>query len=101
MAFAIDGLLLLAVLMAWLGCLGFARLRTPLDRLHCVAFVNATTGVAVLLAAWLEDGASIRCCKVLLIIGIALVSGGAMSHATGRAVLQRGAGPPAEAGETS
>ncbi len=45
----INGLLGLLVAVTWLGCLGFVRLRSPLDRLHCAAFVNATGGL--LLAA--------------------------------------------------
>lgn len=44
MTMLIDVLLSLLVAVTWLGCVGFARLRAPLDRLHCAAFVNATAG---------------------------------------------------------
>ncbi len=88
--FAIDALLALGVLAAWLACAGFARLRSPLDRMHCVAFVNATSGVCVLAAAALTEGATTRVFKILLILGISLLAGAAMSHATGRALLLRG-----------
>jgi multicomponent Na+:H+ antiporter subunit G len=87
----IDILLAMAVLSMWLGCLGFARLRTPLDRVHCVAFVNATSGVAILIAAVLADGASIRVFKILIIVGASLLGGAAISHATGRAFFLRNA----------
>jgi multicomponent Na+:H+ antiporter subunit G len=93
---AIDSLLVLAVLAAWLASAGFARLRAPLDRMHCVAFVNATSGVAVLLAALLAEGPTTRVFKILLIVGIGLLAGAAMSHATGRALLLRGTLEPEE-----
>jgi multicomponent Na+:H+ antiporter subunit G len=101
---ATDILLAILVLAAWLGCAGFARLRTPLDRLHCAAFVNAVSGTALTIAAFVADGVSDRALKVLLITGLSLLAGAAMSHATGRALLLRGAvtaedGPPANGAE--
>ena len=93
---ALDGLLGLAVLSAWLGCAGFLRLRTALDRMHCVAFVYATAGSALTVAAFVSDGASDRALKVLLLTVAGLVTGAAMSHATGRALLLRGSAPEAE-----
>ena len=87
---AIEILLAILVLAAWLGCVGFARLRAPLDRMHCVAFVNATSGSALTIAAFVSDGVSDRALKVLLITGLSLLTGAAMSHATGRALLLRG-----------
>lgn len=86
----IDLFLTLGVLAAWLAAAGFACMRAPLDRLHCVAFVNATTGAAVLLAALFTDGPTIRVFKILLIVGIGLLAGAATSHATGRGLLLRG-----------
>ena len=94
-AIVIDGLLTVMVLSVWLGCLGFIRLRAPLDRLHCVAFVNTTAGTALVLVAFLSDGLSVRACKILLIAAISLLTGAAMSHAIGRALLMRE--PPPEA----
>lgn len=89
MSFAIDTLLAFMVLLVWLGCLGFARMRTPLDRLHCVAFVNVTAGSVLVLTAFLSDGASVRAGKILLIVATSLLTGAAMSHATGRMILAR------------
>lgn len=102
-AIVINGLLTVLVLSAWLGCVGFARLRTPLDRLHCVTFVNTTAGTALVLAAFLSDGLSVRACKILLVVAASLLTGAAMSHAVGHALLVRGSAPEAttEAGTPS
>ncbi len=92
----IEALLALVVLAAWLGTAGFLRLRTALDRVHCVAFTYATAGVALTVAAFLSDGASDRALKIALLTVIGLVAGSAMSHAIGRALLLRGNAPEAE-----
>lgn len=86
---AADFLLVVTVAGAWLGAFGFARLRAPLDRVHCVAFVNALCGVAVLGAALLDDGLSDRVLKILLIVAVNLLAGSAVSHVTGRMIMQR------------
>jgi multisubunit Na+/H+ antiporter MnhG subunit len=90
-AAAIDVLLALAVVAVWLGCLGFARLEAARDRLHCVAFVAATAGPLLTAAAFVADGVSDRALKVLAVTVIALLGGAASSHATARALLERGA----------
>ena len=92
---ALDALVMLAVLSAWLGCAGFLRLRTALDRMHCVAFVNATAGILLTLAAFVSDGPSDRALKIALLTGLALLAGAASSHAIGRALLIRGDLPDA------
>ena len=79
----------LAVAAAWLGCLGFLRLRDPLDRLHCVTFCNVVGGFMLLIAALLHDGVASRPLKILLIWVITVIAGAATSHATGRAILAR------------
>ena len=96
MKLVVEVLLAVGVLAAWLACFGFARMRSPLDRLHCVAFVNVTSGVCVLLAAALTEGPTTRVFKILLIVGVTLGGGAAMSHATGRALLLRGTLEPEE-----
>jgi multisubunit Na+/H+ antiporter MnhG subunit len=90
---ALDGMLGLMVLSAWLGAAGFARLRAPLDRLHCSAFVAATSGPCLVVAAFLADGPSARALKILFLWLILLIFGGALSHAVGRAVAARGPAP--------
>jgi len=94
MAVKTDILVVVLVVMVcatWLGCLGFARLRTPLDRIHCVAFVNVAAGVALTIAAFVADGPSTRAFKILLATVVTMGSGAALSHATGRALWYRSA----------
>lgn len=86
----IDALLIAVVGAGWLGIAGFAQLRMPLDRLHCVTFVNTVCGVLLTAAAFVSDGVSSRAIKILFIVALSLLSGAAMSHATGRAIIQRG-----------
>ena len=80
----------LMVIVAWLAAAGFARLRTPLDRLHCVTFVNAGCGLALLVASLAEDGFSNRTGNILLVVALSLLGGAAGSYAVGRALRVRG-----------
>jgi len=88
--------LLVLVLAAWLGAAGFARLRAPLDRLHCVTFVNAGCGLPLIVAACVRDGLSDRTGKIVLAVTISLFSGAATAHAIGRALRVRGSAPETE-----
>ena len=85
----VDLCLALAVLSAWLGGFGALRLRSPLDRLHAVSFVNAAGGVTLALAAFLADGVSTRSVKLACLVVAVLVAGSAISHAAGRALALR------------
>jgi multicomponent Na+:H+ antiporter subunit G len=85
----VDILLAIAVLAAWLGAIGSLRLARPLDRLHCVTFVNVASGAAILLAAWVADGPSARVLKIIWLIVVLLLGGAALTHATGRALIVR------------
>jgi multicomponent Na+:H+ antiporter subunit G len=89
MQIAIDGLLCLFAAAAWLSAACFLRLRTPLDRIHAVTFVNAAGGAALTVAAFLADGPTDRAFKILLIVVINLFAGAAISHMTGRALTER------------
>ena len=88
-AAVIAALLAIVVGAAWIGCLGFARLRAPLDRVHCVAFVNILSGTALTAAAFVADGPSTRAFKILLVALVCVGGGAALSHATGRALWVR------------
>ncbi len=85
----IDGLLGTAAAAAWLGAIGFTRLRSRLDRLHCATFVNVVAGIALAGAAFASDGLSDRALKILFIVVINCAAGAVTSHVTGRALLQR------------
>ncbi len=89
MTVVVDGLLVLLVAVTWLGCLGFVRLRTALDRLHCAAFVNVAAGAVLVAAAFAADGPSVRAWKVLVTVAAGVAGGAALSHAAGRALLYR------------
>lgn len=84
-----EALLAAAVLAVWLGVAGFARLAWPLDRIHCVTFVNITSGALILAAAGLWGGAADDVIKVAALVGALLVGGAVIAHATARAILQR------------
>ena len=80
----------LMVAVAWLAAAGFARLRAPLDRLHCVTFVNAGCGLTMLAASVAGDGFSNRTGNILLVVALNLLGGAAGSYAIGRALRVRG-----------
>lgn len=96
---AADVLLAVLVAAAWLGCAGFARLRSPLDRLHCATFVNAVCGVALVAVAFTADGVSDRALKAVLLVAASLLSGAAITHAAGRALVLRGSAAAAPVAE--
>ena len=85
----VDLFIALAVAAGWLGCLGYLRLREPLDRLHCVTFSNIASGAALLIAAFLNDGMASRPLKIGLIWITTIIVGALTSHTTGRALLTR------------
>ena len=85
----ITALLALAVVATWLGCIGFARLPTAYARLHCVPFVAIAAGFPITVVTFVADGVSSRALKVLFLqLGMLLI-GGALSHASGRAIAIR------------
>lgn len=90
MIVAVAAPLALGVAMAWLGALALLRLRTPLERLHAVAFVNVAAGGFVALAALFADGASSRALKCVAVWLATLLIGAALAHVTGRALHLRG-----------
>lgn len=85
----LGALLAVAVLAAWLGAAGAARLREPLVRLHAVAFVNIACGVPLAAAALVTDGISPRSLKVVAAVLLSWLVGAATAHATGRALVKR------------
>ena len=89
MSVIVDILLGIAVLCAWIGAAGFARLTSALDRLHCAAFTTIGCGLPIVLAAFVADGLSTRAFKLLLLFVVALVAGAALNQAVGRAIFTR------------
>ena len=85
----VDTLIGLAVVFAWIGAAGFARLATALDRLHAVAFVAVGSGLSLVVAAFVADGPSTRAFKFLVLWLVALVAGAAVNQAIARAIFTR------------
>lgn len=83
----------LLVAAAWLASAGFVRLRTPLERIHCVTFVNAGCGSALFAASLAGEGFSNRTGNILFVVAINLLGGAAGSYAVGRALRVRGSLP--------
>jgi multicomponent Na+:H+ antiporter subunit G len=86
---ALEAWLALLVLTAWLGVAGFLRLAWPLDRLHCVTFVNITGAGLILIGAGLSGGSPDDLIKVAILLGTLLSGGAAIAHATARAIVRR------------
>jgi multicomponent Na+:H+ antiporter subunit G len=84
-----DGLLVLGVLASWLGSLALFRLRTPYQRIHCVAFVTVVGGFCFCLAVLLTHPGSPLGWKAAFILVVLACAGAVVSHATGRALLLR------------
>ena len=91
-----DVLLAFIVASAWIGAIGFARLTSPLDRLHCVTFAYVGCALPLALVAFVADGASTRAFKILLLVVVSLVVGASVNQAVARAIFVRD-----EAGERS
>lgn len=85
----VDVLLGLALISAWIGAAGFARLRSTLDRLHCATFTTLGAGLPLVIAAFVADGPSQRAFKILLLFVVALVAGASVNQAVARAVFTR------------
>lgn len=86
---AVAALLAALVLTVWLGAAGFTRLAWPLDRLHCVTFVNVTCGALSLIAAGLWGASLDDVIKLAFLLGSLLIGGAAIGHATARAIVRR------------
>lgn len=86
---ALDLCLILAVASVWLGVVGFLRLTTALDRLHCASFVNVAGGLFLLLAAIVDEGLTVRSLKFGILYLLLLTGGAVAAHAAGRALLLR------------
>jgi multicomponent Na+:H+ antiporter subunit G len=89
MSIVVDILLGLGVLAAWLATAAFIRLRTPLERIHAVTFLNVVAGLLIVAAAILTDGLTSRSLKCALLLVAVLAIGALLSQVTGRALHVR------------
>jgi multisubunit Na+/H+ antiporter MnhG subunit len=89
---AIDALLALAVLVAWIMAAAFLRWRSGHDRLHAITFFNLVAGGAITAAAVIHDGFSARSFQCVLLWLVVASAGALLSHAIARAQRLRGGG---------
>ena len=90
-AWPVDALLSLSVAAAWACCWGFLRRRGPLDNLHLPSVIAAATGAGLALAGLFEEGLTERTGKLVLLDGLALVSGLVLAHALARSAARQAA----------
>ena len=96
-SWTIDALLSLSVAAAWAAGAGFLWKRGAVETLHYPSFIAAASGSALVLAGLFAEGLTARVGKLVLLDGLALVSGLVMSHALARSALRqaRRVGPTA------
>lgn len=81
----------LLVAVAWLAALAFLRMKTPMDRLHCSAFVTVAGGALLFIAVMLQDGGSSRTWKTGFLVLLSITVSATVSHALARALQLRDA----------
>ena len=90
MSVLVCTLLAIAVLSALLATIAFARMTTPLERLHPGGFVAVVSGGAIVGAGFATVGVTGQSIKMLLIVIVMGLSGALANHAIGRALHLRG-----------
>lgn len=86
----VGALLTIAVMSALLATIAFARMATPLERLHAGGFLGAVSGSAIVGAGFATVGVTGQSIKMLLILIVLVLSGALANHAIGRALYLRG-----------
>lgn len=82
---AVEVLLWIAVVVAWLSCLGMLLMDDILEKLHYLAPVTTVSMFAVLVAVVVEEGAGQAAMKTVVIAVVLLLINAVVSHATARA----------------
>ena len=89
MTLAVEALLAIAVLSAWLAAAGLVVNKDPLARLHSASYLTATAGFFVASAIFVSDPLSQYGLKTGLTFLVLFVPGAVTTHALGRAVHSR------------
>lgn len=92
MNIAVDALLALAVLVAWITTAAFLRWRSGYEGLHAITFFNLVGGGAIIAALVISDGPTARTFQCVLIWLVVASAGALLSHAIARALRVRGEG---------
>jgi multicomponent Na+:H+ antiporter subunit G len=85
----VDALLALAVVLTVLCCAGVVLMRDPLDAVHYLA-PAVLVGLAAAAAVVVAGGASLIGTRAVLVAAILLLTAPVLSHATARALHERG-----------
>jgi multisubunit Na+/H+ antiporter MnhG subunit len=87
---AVDALLAVAVVVAWITTAAFVRWRSGYDRLHAITFFNLFAGAAITAAAVIHDGLTARTFQCVLVWLVVASAGALLSHAIARTLRVRG-----------
>jgi len=82
---AVEVSLAVAVLVAWICCLGLWLMEDFFDKLHFMAPVTTVSMFFVLLAVVIETGWGQATVKTILVLVIMLLINAVLTHATARA----------------
>ncbi len=89
---AVEVLLAVAVISAWICCLGMVIISDFYERLHYMASVSTVSMFAVLVAVVIQEGWGQATIKTILIAIVIFVMNAVLTHATARAARVRALG---------
>ncbi len=87
--FIVAGLLIAAVGVEWISCLGLMRMRNPYDRLHAASPACILPPILLAAAVCMESGFSQSAIKVLLIGASVVFCSPIVTHVVARAAWLR------------
>ncbi len=86
---AVEVLLAITVISAWICCLGMVIVSDFYERLHYMASVSTVSMFALLAAVVIEDGWGQATIKTILVALVVFVMNAVLTHATARAARVR------------
>ena len=89
MTAAIAALLVVAVVVLLLCCTSLLLLDNVLDRLHALGPAAMVSGMAVVVAVWLQHGLDTSSIKASLILIVLVLTGPVVSHTMAWATVER------------
>lgn len=87
--FLVEALIVFALAVTWLSCLGLLVMRNVLQRLHFVTPIATLATIAIAAALLISEPFSQVGIKVLLVLGLGLGSNAVLAHATAAAAYTR------------
>jgi monovalent cation/proton antiporter MnhG/PhaG subunit len=86
---AVESLLAVAVVVALICAVALLAMRDFFEKLHYMAAVAAVSGLSVLIAVVIKEGAGQAAIKMSLILVLLLIMNAVVTHATARAARIR------------